>query len=547
MMSTLPPGWARAKLGDVGILYAGQSPSAHTVNEEGRGTPYVTGPEQWDGRAFHKQKWTTDPRRIVPEGCIFITVKGAGVGKTFPGVAAAIGRDIQAYQPSAELDFHFMLRTIAYRASEIIEHARGDIPGLSKHHIEDYAAAIPPVAEQRRIVARLEDLSAQIDFSRSELHKVAPLVERYKLALLRSAFRGELTADFRAEHTLEPVADLLARIEAPEQTRGGRAPTNEIIAGRGGISVNSPGAPLVAGWAWVPLLRVARQETGHTPSRSHPEWWNGDVPWVGIPDANRHHGGVINDTLQTINAAGLANSAARLLPAGTVVLSRTASVGYVAIMGREMATSQDFVTWSCTEALDPRYLMYALLSEGDDIREFGRGTTHTTIYFPEIRAFTIKLAPLKEQREIVRRIEEALTKIDRLAADVQRSLQLMDRAEQRILAKAFSGQLVEQDPADEGAEHLLDRIQKMRTVALVAAPIPPEVKTVKTDPTQALLADSAEWPENGLPFEAIAKRVVLPYDAVRDALFELLDSASPTLVQVFDEEEGRMLLKRAAP
>lgn len=547
MVSALPPGWARAKLGDIGILYAGQSPSAHTVNEEGRGTPYVTGPEQWDGRAFHKPKWTTDPRRIVPERCIFITVKGGGVGKTFPGITAAIGRDIQAYQPSAELDFQFMLRTIAYRASEIIEHARGDIPGLSKHHIEDYAAAIPPVAEQRRIVSRLDDLSALIDVARSELCKVVPMVDQYKLALLRSAFRGELTADFRAEHTFEPVADLLARIEAPEQARGGRAPTDEVIPGRGGISVNSPGTALAAGWAWVPLLRVARQETGHTPSRSHPEWWNGDVPWVGIPDANRHHGGVIDNTLQTINAAGLANSAARLLPAGTVVLSRTASVGYVAIMGREMATSQDFVTWSCTEALDPRYLMYALLSEGADIREFGRGTTHTTIYFPEIRAFNIKLAPLEEQREIVLRIEDAFARIDRLAADVERSLRLIDRAEQRILATAFSGQLVGQDPADESAEQLLDRIREMPTTPLVMTSRPLKAKTVKTDPTKALLSDSADWPAQGLPFEAIADRVLLPYDAIRDALFELLGSASPSLIQVFDEEEGRILLRRAAP
>jgi type I restriction enzyme S subunit len=547
MVNTLPPGWARAKLGDIGILYAGQSPSTHTVNEKGRGTPYITGPEQWDGRAFHKPKWTTDPRRIVPEGCIFITVKGGGVGKTFPGIVAAIGRDIYAYQPSSELDFQFMLRTIAYRANEIIKHARGDIPGLSKHHLEDYAAAIPPVAEQRRIVARLDDLSSLIDVSRSELHKVAPLVDQYRLALLRSAFRGELTADFRAERALEPVADLLAHVESPEQTRGGRAPTKEIIPGKGGISVNSPGTPLAAGWAWVPLLRVARQETGHTPSRAHPEWWNGDVPWVGIPDAARHHGGVIDDTLQTINTTGLANSSARLLPAGTVVLSRTASVGYVAIMGREMATSQDFVTWSCTEALDPRYLMYALMSEGDDIRQFGRGTTHTTIYFPEIRAFYIKLAPLEEQREIVQRIEEALARIDRLAADVAQASLLIDRAEQRILANAFSGRLVEQDPANETAEQLLDRIRKMPPVPLVMIPRPSKAKTVKADPKQALLVDSAYWPEKGLPFEAIAKRVVLPYGTVRDALFELLGGASPELVQVFDKDEGRMLLRRAAP
>ncbi len=546
-MSELPAGWARATLGDIGVLYTGQSPSADTVNQEGRGTNYVTGPEQWDGSAFHKPKWTTDPRKIVPEGCIFITVKGGGVGKTFPGIPAAIGRDIYAYQPSTELDFQFILRTIAYCAGEIIEHAQGDIPGLSKHHIEGYSAAIPPVSEQRRIVARLEDLGTRIDFSRSELRKIAPLVDQYKLNLLRSAFRGELTAEFRDEHELESVAGLLARVKAPEQARGGRQATNEIIAGRGGISVNNPGIALPAGWDWVPLLRIARQETGHTPSRTHPEWWRGDVPWIGIRDAARHHGGVVDDTLQTINDAGLANSSARLLPAGTVILSRTASVGYVAIMGREMATSQDFVTWSCTAALDPKYLMYALLSEGDDIRDFGRGTTHTTIYFPEIRAFNIKLAPLAEQREIVRLIEDAFARISYLAGEVERSLRLVDRAEQRILARAFAGQLVEQDADDESADKLLGRIREMRTIPVVDAPKRSKAKAVKTDPKQALLTDSADWPEKGLAFETIAQRIVLPYSDVRDALFELLSGTSPKLMQVFDKDEGRMVLRRAAP
>src|SRR5690606_41227712 len=55
-------------------------------------------------------------------------------------------------------------------------------------------------------------------------------------------------------------------------------------------------------------------------------------------------------------------------------------------LGKPMATSQDFATWTCTEALEPKYLMYAIMAEGDEIRRFGKGTTHTTIYFPEIRA-----------------------------------------------------------------------------------------------------------------------------------------------------------------
>ncbi|UTG97461.1 restriction endonuclease subunit S [Sinorhizobium meliloti] len=210
------------------------------------------------------------------------------------------------------------------------------------------------------------------------------------------------------------------------------------------------------------MSRIARQETGHTPSRSHPEWWDGDIPWIGIKDAGAHHGRIIEETIQTTNEEGLANSAARLLPAGTVCLSRTASVGYVTIMGKPMATSQDFVTWTCTEALVPKFLMYALMAEGDDIREFGKGTTHTTIYFPEVRAMQICLAPLEEQHEIARRIEAAFAKIDRLAKEAKRALELVGRLDEAILAKAFRGELVPQDENDEPAEKLLERIRSER-------------------------------------------------------------------------------------
>lgn len=330
---------------------------------------------------------------------------------------------------------------------------------LTQERFKGLKVQFPPLPEQRRIVGKLDTLSARTTTARNHLSGIKSLVERYKLNFLRSVFRGEQTATFRDRSNLEPVDALLERIPVPEQGRGGRRPTDEVIPGKGGISVNNPGLEVPDGWAWVPLLRVARQETGHTPSRSNPEWWGGDVCWISIPDANTHHGRVIQDTVQKTNEAGLANSSARLLPEGTVVLSRTASVGYVTIMGRNMATSQDFATWTCGGALDPKYLMYALLSEGEDIRNFGEGTTHTTIYFPEIRAFNIKLAPLEEQWEIIRQIETAFAKIDLLAAEAEKALKLTDRLDQRILAKAFAGELVPQDPTDEPASVLLDRIR----------------------------------------------------------------------------------------
>jgi type I restriction enzyme S subunit len=162
---------------------------------------------------------------------------------------------------------------------------------------------------------------------------------------------------------------------------------------------------------------------------------------MGIRDAGANHGGIVNDTAQHTNALGLANSAARLLPKDTVCLSRTASVGYVVKMGRDMATSQDFVTWSCVEALDPDFLMKALLSEGDGIRKFGEGSTHTTIYFPEVKAFHVALPPLPEQRRIIAKIDSLTAKSKRARDHLDHIPRLVEKYKQAVLAAAFRGDL----------------------------------------------------------------------------------------------------------
>ena len=162
-MKFVPAGWELKSLADLGKLHCGQSPSVSEVNHDQIGTPYVTGPEQWDGRSLTVDKWTTNPKRVVPDGCIFITVKGAGVGKLFGGVACAIGRDVYAYEPSGSLDKKFIEHTLRFNIESILRHAKGDIPGLSKSHILDHATAFPPLNEQRRIVTKIEELFSNLD------------------------------------------------------------------------------------------------------------------------------------------------------------------------------------------------------------------------------------------------------------------------------------------------------------------------------------------------------------------------------------------------
>jgi len=189
---------------------------------------------------------------------------------------------------------------------------------------------------------------------------------------------------------------------ADNKTRtGGRAATEGVIPGKYALSVGLPPLHAPTGWAWTPLTSVARLETGHTPSRKRPEYWEGgDIPWIGIRDATANHGSTLFDTQQHTNPLGIANSSARILPANTVCLSRTASVGYVVVMGVPMATSQDFVNWVCSEKIDHRFLKYVLLAENESLHRFSSGTTHQTIYFPEAKAFHICLPSIGEHRSI---------------------------------------------------------------------------------------------------------------------------------------------------
>ena len=222
---------------------------------------------------------------------------------------------------------------------------------------------------------------------------------------------------------------------------GGRNATTRHIFGQCALAVGKPDVDAPEGWKWVLLADVARMESGHTPSRRHPEYWGGDIPWIGIRDAKEHHGEIIQDTIQKTNELGILNSSARVLPEGTVCLSRTASVGYVVTMGRPMATSQDFANWICSEELDRRFLVYLLLAEQDSLLRFASGAIHQTIYYPELKAFHICMPSISEQRRIVAALDIANVGAAKLRTKYERQLANVAELERSILQRAFEGKL----------------------------------------------------------------------------------------------------------
>jgi type I restriction enzyme, S subunit len=215
---------------------------------------------------------------------------------------------------------------------------------------------------------------------------------------------------------------------------GGREATRGVIPGRISLSVGRPRLPEPDGFEWRLLADVARLESGHTPSRSHDEYWGGKIPWIGIRDATGNHGRIIDRTLDYVTQAGLDNSSARLLPTGTVCLSRTASVGFVVEMGRPMATSQDFVNWVCGPELNGRYLRYILMLEQDSVRRFAHGTTHQTMYYPEAKALNV-LMPSRSRQDAIVDLLGALD--DKIAANDRQGQLALDLADAEF-ARAVS-------------------------------------------------------------------------------------------------------------
>jgi len=275
-------------------------------------------------------------------------------------------------------------------------------PSLKQSVVETIAIPLPPLSEQRRIVAILKEQMAAVDKARAAAQARLEAVKALPAAFLREVF-GDTPA-----FTASPV---------------------------------TPVTPARPNWSWHRLTDIARLATGHTPSRYHPEYWRGDTPWLQLADIRALDGHEAMDTLEHTNELGIANSAAVLLPEGTVCMSRTASVGFFTVMGRTMATSQDFVNWVCGEMLEPWFLLYLLIANRQRIRDLGSGAVHQTIYFPTVQSFSICAPSLPEQRQLASILKEQMAAVDKARLAAEEELATINTLPAALLRRAFNGEI----------------------------------------------------------------------------------------------------------
>lgn len=206
-----------------------------------------------------------------------------------------------------------------------------------------------------------------------------------------------------------------------------------------------PWAPSIPeSWKTVPLSIVAKIESGHTPSRSRSEWWtNAYIPWISLHDVSRMRTmKYLESTVYQVSDAGIANSSARVLPAGTVVLSRDATVGRTVIMKVPMATSQHFGAWICGPLLNPEYL-WALFSDAmqPHFESFRNGATLRTIGMSDLKSFRIPLPPVEEQVRIVTYLDEQTSRIDELISESENLIALSHERRSALITAAVTGQI----------------------------------------------------------------------------------------------------------
>ncbi|WP_295876986.1 restriction endonuclease subunit S [uncultured Zhongshania sp.] len=206
------------------------------------------------------------------------------------------------------------------------------------------------------------------------------------------------------------------------------------------------------GWKYDLLDKFATRCSGHTPSKSFPEYWNGGIKWISLSDSFRLDQGYVYKTEKEISEAGIANSSAELHPAETVVLSRDAGIGKSGVMAVPMAVSQHFIAWKCdnSEKLNSWFLYNWLQLNKAEFERQAVGSTIKTIGLPYFKKLKIAVPPYTEQKKIAQILstwDKAITTTEQLLANSQQQkkalMQQLLTGKKRLLDKngvRFSGE-----------------------------------------------------------------------------------------------------------
>lgn len=324
------------------------------------------------------------------------------------GIGAGTTELIVLRNPSIDNKYTFLFIS----SEEFIRHARNTYKGvvgqqrINLDFVKNYPMPLPPLSEQRRLVARIESLFAKLDTAREKVQSVLDSHETRKAALLHAAFAGKLTAKWREEQGESSHAWRIEKLEnLCEKITCGKTPKNDI----------SPQGE-------IPYLKVYNIVNDKIDFRSKPQYISRDVHETKLKSSILKP----NDVIMNIVGPPLRK------------------IAIIPDTYPEWNMNQAIVRFRPKEGLDYHFLYYALLNPEtlDDVVQRTKGVVgQANISITQSRNLKIKVPPLPEQQEIIRILGRLLAREQRARQAAEETLAAIDRMKQSILARAFRGEL----------------------------------------------------------------------------------------------------------
>jgi type I restriction enzyme, S subunit len=353
-------------------------------------------------------------------------------------------------------------------------HSSGvQLPRVSFAKLAELPFPLPPLAEQKRIVAKVETLLARVNAARQRLAKVPALLKRFRQSVLAAACSGRLTEEWRETHAPERGADLIARVRSLISV-GGEFPADNWRQRQPSPLSSTELPEIPEEWTWIRLPDTGYMNRGRSRNRPRnaPHLYGGAFPFVQTGDIARSRGR-ITEHQQTYSEAGLAQS--RLWPTGTICITIAANIADSAILTYPSCFPDSVVGIVTDQDLCvAEYLEFFIRTAREDLSQFAPATAQKNINVAILEEVAVPLPPLAEQHEIVRQVEALLARADRIEKRLAAATRRVETLAQAILAQAFRGELVPTEAelarregrAYESASVLLERIRRERMPGL---------------------------------------------------------------------------------
>jgi type I restriction enzyme S subunit len=346
--------------------------------------------------------------------------------------------------------------------------------------LEEEGIPLPPFSEQCRIVDAIENYFSQLDAAVASLERAQAKLKAYRASVLKAAVDGRLVpteAELACAENrdYEPADVLLKRILLARRRRWEEVEIAKVDAAwktpkdeRWKLKYVKPAGPetdgleqLPEGWAWATMPQLGAMGRGksmHRP-RNDPRLLGGPYPFVQTGDVKAADTW-IRDYQSTYSEFGLAQS--KLWPAGTMCITIAANIAQTAILSFDACFPDSVVGFVQNETVTTRYVEMFIRTAREDIERYAPATAQKNINLEILSRVAIPLPPLSEQRRIVDELDRLLSIAYACSDAITRNRLRSFRLRQAVLKWAFEGKLVEQDPTDEPAEQLLERIRADR-------------------------------------------------------------------------------------